>query len=232
MSATPTDLENSIQLALEAAAAANDSAEDVARLSSETQAAAARLDGFAKVMKPVMMGVVAGAVLAIGLGGLVYLRTLSDMRAATATQTEALTVFSKSVADLQAQLDALDGVNETLAALGPAQAAGFDDLRATLEKQFTEMQTGLTETETDETNPATTPQMLRSLSERMQESHAATRDDFAAGLSDLQLALTRMLADRPVVQNTEAAAATPRTPAPVRRARPAPRPEPNPFSFP
>jgi hypothetical protein len=100
MSATPTDLENSIQLALEAAAAANDSAEDVARLSADTQAAAARLDDFARVMKPVMMGVVAGAVLAIGLGGLVYLRTLSDMRAATATQTEALTVFSKSVADL------------------------------------------------------------------------------------------------------------------------------------
>ena len=35
MSATPTDLENSIQLALEAAAAANDSAEDMARLSAD-----------------------------------------------------------------------------------------------------------------------------------------------------------------------------------------------------
>jgi hypothetical protein len=232
MNATPTDLENSIQLALEAAAAANDSAEDVARLSADTQAAADRLDGFAKVMKPVMMGVVAGAVLAIGLGGLVYLRTLSDMRTATATQTEALTVFSKSVADLQAQLDALDGVNETLAALGPAQAAGFDDLRATLEAQFTEMQIGLSDAASDEANPATTPQMLRSLSQSMQESHAETRADFAAGLSDLQLALTRMLADRPVVQKTQSAAAAPSKPAPVRRARPAPRPEPNPFSFP
>jgi len=232
MNATPTDLENSIQLALEAAAAANDSAEDVARLSADTQAAADRLDGFAKVMKPVMMGVVAGAVLAIGLGGLVYLRTLSDMRTATATQTEALTVFSKSVADLQAQLDALDGVNETLAALGPAQAAGFDDLRATLEAQFTEMQIGLSDAASDEANPATTPQMLLSLSQSMQESHAETRADFAAGLSDLQLALTRMLADRPVVQKTQSAAAAPSKPAPVRRARPAPRPEPNPFSFP
>lgn len=232
MSATPTDLENSIQLALEAAAAANDSAEDVARLSADTQAAADRLDGFAKVMKPVMMGVVAGAVLAIGLGGLVYLRTLSDMRTATATQTEALTLFSKSVADLQAQLDAFNAAIETLAALGPAQAAGFDDLRATLEAQFTEMQIGLSDAASDEANPATTPQMLRSLSQSMQESHVETRADFAAGLSDLQLALTRMLADRPVVQKTQSTAAAPSKPAPVRRARPAPRPEPNPFSFP
>jgi hypothetical protein len=232
MSATPTDLENSIQLALEAAAAANDSAEDVARLSADTQAAAARLDDFARVMKPVMMGVVAGAVLAIGLGGLVYLRTLSDMRAATATQTEALTVFSKSVADLQAQLDTLDGVTETLAAIEPAQAAGFEAVQAVLEAKFTELQTGLTEAAPDEAGPATTPQMLRSLSERMQASHAETRADFAAGLSDLQLALTRMLADRPVVQKTQSAEAAPGKPAPVRRARPAPRPEPNPFSFP
>ncbi len=227
---TPNDLENSIQLALEAAAAANDSAEDVARLSADTQAAAARLDAFAKVMKPAMIGVVAGAVLAIGLGGLIYLRTLSDMRTATATQMEALAVFSTSVADLQAQLEALGGMTEPLKALAPAQEAGFGAVQATLDSEFAYLREALERgAEAD-----STPQMLRSLSEAVEASHRQTRDDMAAGLSDLQLALTRMLADRPVTARADTAVPVPPRPEPVRRSapKPRPRPEPNPFSYP
>lgn len=239
MSSSQKDLENSIQLALEAATAANDAADDVVHLSSETQAAADRLDGFAKVMKPAMIGVLAGAILAIGLGGLVYVRTLSDMRAATATQIEALTLFSGSVADLQAQLEALEGVNETLAALAPAQQTAFQELQAKLDGQFAELRNNDADEDADGSqglgNPASAAQMLRSLSENVQTSHTETRNAFTAGLSDLQLALTRMLADSPL---PEPAAKKPvaqkkaRVSAPSRSTgRRAPA-EPNPFSYP
>lgn len=232
MSTTPAELENSIQLALEAATAANDSAEDVARLSSDTLAAAERLDKFAKGMQPLLLGVVAAAVLCVGLAGLVYLRTLSDMRTATATQIEALTVFSKSVGDLQAQLTNLEGLAETVTAIETAQTAGQQRLEEALTQEITRLSDALTDE--SEGDPAA-PQMLRSLSEALQTSHRETREAFAQGLSDLQLALTRMLADRPEVakpatqSTTNPAKSAARTPT---RKKPQARAEPNPFGFP
>lgn len=235
MSTTPpTEIESSIQLALEAAAAANDAASDVESLSSDTQAAAARLDKFAKVMKPMMMGVVAGAVLAILLGGLVYFRTLSEMRLATATQMEALAVFSTSVDELNSQIGSLETLSETLATLQTDQDTAFTELEATL---LSALQT-VTETAEADAEAAASPldgQMLRSLSENVQQNHQDTRDAVTQGLSDLQLALSRMLADR------QAAAPAPQAaPKPVASVKPRPKPRPvakakpvsNPYKYP
>lgn len=230
---THPEIESSIQLALEAAAAANDAAGDIETLSSDTKAAAARLDRFAQVMKPVMMGVVAGAVLAIILGGLVYFRTLSEMRLATATQMEALTLFSTSVDDLKAQIGSLESMGETLATLQDNQDAAFAALDATVQAALQSAEAG---TQTDpEAGSALDSQMLRSLSDTVQQNHQDTRDAVTQGLSDLQLALSRMLADRPV-----AAAAPAAAPAPVASVKPRPaprpaakaRPAPNPYKYP
>ncbi|MGR3697973.1 MAG: hypothetical protein ACU0CB_06850 [Roseovarius sp.] len=231
MTTPPTELENSIQLALEAATAANDSAEDVARVSTETLAAAARLDKFAKGMKPLLFGVVASAVLCVALAGLVYLRTLSDMRTATATQIEALTVFSKSVGDLQAQLEALGDMSEKVAAIEAAQTAGIERLEETMMAETARLAEAMSATE----DPAA-PQMLRGLVDRVEASHVETRDAFAKGLSDLQLAMTKMLAERAEVlakaaPQTAAAAPKPVAKAPSRK-KPQARVEPNPFGFP
>lgn len=217
---TPTEIESSIQLALEAAAAANDAASDVETLSSETQAAAARLDKFAQVMKPVMMGVVAGAVLAILLGGLVYFRTLSDMRVATATQMEALALFSTSVDDLKAQIEEMQTLGDTLATLQTEQDTAFTALEATL---LAALQPD-PETENADTEAASPldSQMLRSLSDTVQQNHQDTRDAVTQGLSDLQLALSRMLVERPVAASP-APQATPKPASPA-KSRPQPRP--------
>ncbi len=223
------ELESSIQLALEAAAAANDAASDVETLSSDTKAAAARLDKFAQVMKPVMMGVVAGAVLAIILGGLVYFRTLSEMRLATATQMEALALFSTSVDDLKTQIGSLETLGETLTALQSEQDSAFTALEAKVEA-------ALQPPEPESTASPLDSQMLRSLSDTVAQNHQDTRDAFTQGLSDLQLALTRMMAERPVVP--AAAPPAPPKPAVTAKARPTPRPvakarpAPNPFSYP
>lgn len=234
---TQPEIENSIQLALEAAAAANDAASDIETLSSDTKAAAARLDKFAQVMKPVMMGVVAGAVLAILLGGLVYFRTLSEMRLATATQMEALALFSTSVDDLKAQIGDLETLGETLATLQTEQDAAFAALEETVQAAF---QTAASEadvaSDTEDASPLDR-QMLRSLSDTVEQNHQITRDAVTQGLSDLQLALSRMLAERPV---TTAAAAPQAAPKPVASTKPRPaprptakaRPAPNPYKYP
>ena len=234
---TPTEIESSIQLALEAAAAANDAASDIETLSSDTKAAAARLDKFAQVMKPVMMGVVAGAVLAILLGGLVYFRTLSEMRVATATQMEALALFSTSVDDLKTQISDLETLGETLATMQTEQDDAFAALKETVQAamQPPEPEADAT-TGAEDTSPLDR-QMLRSLSDTVEQNHQTTRDADTQGLSDLHLARSRMLADRPV---TTAVARPHAAPKPVASAKPRPaprptakaRPVPNPYKYP
>jgi len=181
-----------------------------------------------------MMGVVAGAVLAILLGGLVYFRTLSEMRLATATQMEALAVFSTSVDELNSQIGSLETLSETLATLQTDQDTAFTELEATL---LSALQTA-TETAEADAEAAASPldgQMLRSLSETVQQNHQDTRDAVTQGLSDLQLALSRMLADR------QAAAPAPQAaPKPVASVKPRPKPRPvakakpvsNPYKYP
>lgn len=239
MSTTPADLENSLQLAIEAAAAANDAANDVATLSSETQAAADRLDKFAQVMKPLMLGLIAGAVLAIALGGLVYFRTLSEMRLATATQTEALALFSTSVGDLREQVGSLETLGETLATLQTEQDAGFTQLEATLQTAL-ETPAPVAQTEGEGPDPLD-PQMLRGLSDTVEQNHQQTRDAVIQGLSDLQLAVSRMIADHASAAPTPPPRAAPKpassaksreAPKPTVKQAPKARPAPNPFTFP
>lgn len=239
MSTTPADLENSIHMALEAAAAANDTAEDVARLASDVNAAAGRLDRWGKQMKPVMLGVAAGAVLAVGLGGLIYMRTLSEMRTATATHIEALAVFSKSMAEVQTQMAGLAALQTEVASLAPAQEAGLARIDAALAEQLArhaETMTAAIPTE----DPAAS-QMLRGVVEAVEGQHKGTRDAFTAGLSDLQLAMTRMLAEELPVKATVAKSASPEAKSPRKSAsastgkskpKAAPKPAPNPFKFP
>lgn len=234
---TPADLENSLQLAIEAAAAANDAANDVATLSSETHAAADRLDKFAQVMKPLMLGLIAGAVLAIALGGLVYFRTLSEMRVATATQMEALALFSTSVGDLQEQVGSLETLGDTLTTLQTEQDTAFTRLEATVQAA---LETPAPEAETDGTDPLD-PQMLRSLSDTVEQNHQQTRDAFIQGLSDLQLALSRMLADHataapalpPGAAPKPVASTKPRqAPRSTAKQTPKARPVSNPYKYP
>ena len=244
MTTPSADLENSIRLALEAAEAANDTAEEVARLSSDTQAAAQRLDSFAKTMKPIVVGTLIGAVVSVAIGGLVYFRTLSDMRTTSATQIEALTLFSKSVTDLQAQVDIVKTMADQIAELPTAQ-----DLRiAQLENKLADMENRLAEKIEAEANTlsggmaddGSTAQMLRSVADAVKEGHQETQNAFVSGLSDLQLAMTRMLADTlgQAAAPDAAKAQAPAKPAPRKSTtkasatRPPARAPQNPFKYP
>ena len=232
MNTPHSEIENSIRLALEAADAATESAEEVSRLGAAAKQSAEKLETFAKIIKPVALGCLAGAVVSVALAGLVYMRTLSEMRAATATHIEALAVFTTSIDELRDQIEG--------AATSVEASAEGDDAPAQRHAEVMEalaaMQDTLTLQADLSSEPGTTeglPQLLRGVTDAIESAHIETRDTFTAGLSDLQLSVARMLADelapQPAKPTPAAAAPAPR-PAPSR-----PRPvkaAPNPLKFP
>ena len=232
MNTPHSEIENSIRLALEAADAATESAEEVSRLGAAAKQSAEKLETFAKIIKPVALGCLAGAVVSVALAGLVYMRTLSEMRAATATHIEALAVFTTSIDELRDQIE--------VAATSVEASAEGDDGSAQRHAEVMEALAAMQDTLTLQAEltgePGTTeglPQLLRGVTDAIESAHTETRDTFTAGLSDLQLSVARMLADelapQPAKPTPAAAAPAPR-PAPSR-----PRPvkaAPNPLKFP
>lgn len=235
MTTQPADLENSIRIALEAAETANESAEEVSRLGAATQESVNKLDSFAKVIKPVAIGCLAGSLISAALGGLVYLRTLSEMRTATATQIEALAVFSTSLEELREEIDGMGAASETLTALSQAQEGRHAEVLAAISRIE-----ALAVAEPTMVEPSAEvqalPQLLRGVTDAIEEAHGETRDQFTAGLSDLQLALARMLADELAPQPAKPTVAPATQPRPVPRPAPArarpSKPAANPFKFP
>lgn len=236
------ELQEAIKLALEAAEAANDAASEVSRLQSETSAAAARLDRFGARLRPMMIGLLAGAGVSIALGGLVYFKTLAEMRRTSATQIEALAIFQESVTELNGQLEAVAGLSERMAKLEGLS----NENRETVMTQLTEMSDQMSSQLGNYSDTAGNlqSQIATTLSERVDAGTQMTVEAMKAGISDLQLALSKMIAaavtTTPSAANTAskpaaAPAAKPRPKTTTTRkttSKPAPKAEPNPFSFP
>ena len=147
-------------------------------------------------MKPVMIGLIAGSGLSIALGGLVYFRTLSEMRTTSAMHVEALSLFSKSVTELQAEVTKLAAMEGRMVALETAQTEGFARLDWAMASNVEAIAAAMDPSEDPgDKAEGPLPQMLRGLVETVEGNHKKTQETFKAGLSDLQLAMTRMIAD-------------------------------------
>ncbi|NVO22086.1 hypothetical protein [Donghicola mangrovi] len=237
-----TELQDTIRLALEAAEAANDAAAEVSRLQSETAAAAARLDRFGARLRPMMIGLLAGAGVSIALGGLVYFKTLAEMRRTSATQIEALAIFQESVTQLNGQLEAVAGLSERLAKLEGINNDNREAILTELTSMHDQMASQLGDY--SDTAGSLQSQIATTLTERVDAGTQKTVEAMQAGISDLQLALSKMIAAAATSTPPAAAAAKPSAPAPTKRTtsssssskkttkKPAPKAEPNPFSFP
>lgn len=236
-----TELQDTIRLALEAAEAANDAAAEVSRLQSETAAAAARLDRFGARLRPMMIGLLAGAGVSIALGGLVYFKTLAEMRRTSATQIEALAIFQESVTQLNGQLEAVAGLSERMAKLEGISNENRELILTELTTIHDQMASQLGDY--SDTAGSLQSQIATTLTERVDEGTQKTVEALKAGISDLQLALSKMIAAA-ATSTPPAAAAKPAAPAPTKRTTSsssskkttkkssAPKAEPNPFSFP
>lgn len=222
------EIKEAIRLALEAAEAANDSAAEAAHLRAQAEGATRALGDFAAKIRPVILGAAIGAGLTVVLGGLIYFRALGDLRDTTATNLEALALFAERVETLDARSAELAALTESLGAIGGA----IEGQTATLGEAVAQAQSALAEAIAQSQSA-----LSAQITAEAQAIQAAQSEALIAGLSDLQLALSRMLADG--LPNAAApSSATARAPAPAPSA-PAPAPaarraaaSPNPFSVP
>ena len=229
MTNTPTDLESGIRLAIEAAEAATDSVAELDAVQTDITRAADRLDSTNRRMMPLLAGMLAGTTLAVAGAGLVYFSTLGRLDTAYNTQIEAMAMFADRVEELDAHIAAAAALSDRLAELDQTIVAQI----GALDGRITALQDGLTtdlEGMSASVSGACT-QIGNSLIETVTAEHEATRSDSLKAASDLQLALSRMLADAPAPPvAAQPAARAPQAPRP--KTKRTSRPEPNPFSYP
>jgi hypothetical protein len=228
----------SIRLALEAAEAATDAATEAQGLRSAAETALARLDRSTGRIGPLLIGCLVGSTAVLGLGALFHLRAMADLRTATAAQIEALAVFSTRVGTLDTHLAEVGAMTERLSALETQTAAITPGMEAGLANAIENLighATAQAETAQNVQSQTTTALLDAIAANATQTTEAVT-----SGASDLQLALSRMLATGlpatggEVVNRAPAPPAPPAAPAPrpAPTARPAAPPPSNPFSYP
>lgn len=227
-------LENTIQLALEAAEAANDAAAELTPLRDRIVASNEQLDTTRRFVTRSVGAALGAATLMLIMAALIYFQTLSNLRTATASQIETMAMLTANMTELDAVLERaaaleasitqLEGLDARLASVIDARTAAMrDDILASL------------------------PEITASAAE-IAEALDLQLAEIVALNADLEAALSRLIATgfdaRPPGASSSAsgAQAPASTRAPAPRSAPAPttgtarpttsRAEPNPFSFP
>ena len=233
-----------IRRALDAAQAANDAAQDMAELSSAYRAFAEAVIKGQKRNTQIATGAAIGAMVALVLAGLVYFRSVGDLRTAAAVQAEAAKLLVEEVKQI-------DGIGDTVEA---QQAQMQEELMATLHVVTTEIE--------DAARAAVAPpegemeaQLATTIREGVKADLDALRDELLQVLAEVEMSgaqggltaaeMTELLAGvKTLVAATGGGggggggatpAPEPRQAAPASGTKPRPKPksnEPNPFTYP
>lgn len=117
------DLAQSVKRALEAASVANDAAEEVAGLSDQSRKAIQDAMASQKRLSAIAVGAFIGCVVSLCLGGLLYLRSVADLREAAELQAlankaavEQIQALATVVQSAQTSLGDLGTLNDQIAA--------------------------------------------------------------------------------------------------------------------
>lgn len=230
-------LENTIQLALEAAEAANDAAAELTPLREGIVASTEQLDSTRRFVTRSVGAALGATTLMLIMAALIYFQTLSNLRKATASQIEIMATFTATMTELdatlaqaaalEASITQLEGLDARLASTIDARTAAMrDDILANL------------------------PEITASAAE-IAEALDLQLAEIVALNADLEMALSRLIATgfdaRPPgtfssARGAQAPASPQANPAPAPRSAPAPttgtarrttpQAEQNPFSFP
>lgn len=237
-----------IRRALAAAEVANDAAQDLAELSAAHRAFAEAVIKGQRRNTMIASGALAGSVVAVVLGGLVYFRSVADLRMAAAVQSEAAALLVEEVKQI-------DGIGDRV---DEQQAKMAGDLLALLEQVKDEIRiAGAEALKLPEAAPmgpeiadavragvkedieAAKTELMTALAEIEVNGGGAHLDELKALITELSLrgatagrdGAAPASASAPGQTQTQAAPATP-----ARNTRPATRaasaPEPNPFVYP
>lgn len=238
-----------IRRALEAAEVANDAAQELADLSAAHRAFAEAVIKGQRRNTMIASGALAGSVLAVALGGLVYFRSVADLRMAAGVQAEAATLLVEEVKQI-------DGIGDRV---DEQQAKMATDLLALLEQVKDEIRiagaAALTPPEPEPEPEAETidPQLVEAIRAGVKTDLDAAKAELMTALAEIEVngggahmdelkALITELSLRGAVGGRETAPPAQAAPAPAaqsspaRNTRPATRaasaPEPNPFVYP
>ena len=232
-----------IRRALEAAEVANDAAQELADLSAAHRAFAEAVIRGQRRNTMIASGALVGSVLALALGGLVYFRSVADLRMAAGVQAEAAAL-------LVGEVKQIDGVSDAVEAQQKAMEA---ELLALLEQVKDEIRiAGAEALKLPEMEPVG-PEIAETVRAGVKEDIDAAKTELMTALAEIQVngagvemdelkALIVELSLRGATSGRETAAPAQAAPAAVapdaapRNARPATRaaraPEPNPFVYP
>lgn len=230
------EMTDSIRRALDAAEAANEAAQDMANLSASHRSFADAVMAGQRRNTLFAVGAAAGALVAIAVCGLVYFRSVADLRIASAVQSEAAALLVDQLTRLDEIGDLLEAQQETMRS----------ETLTLLEKVKDEIRRAAMETQPQpaaEEAALMSAQIANDLREGMKADLDAARDEVLQAIVETKMsggggneevaalvtAVKAMLA-RAEAAPAPAPAAPARTTRPQRR--PAAAPEPDPFAYP
>ncbi|ABA79241.1 hypothetical protein GQF56_06855 [Rhodobacter sphaeroides] len=235
---TDDPLSDGIARALGAASAANDAAQDLDLLQAEHRAFMERMIRGQKRMQALCLGALAGAGVAVLLGGLVYFRSVADLRDASAIQAQAGELMVTRLTELGEAIGKVEGLADRIeaqeATLKTAIEAVGDRVAGDLETYAADA-------------GAMGPQFATAIQSHVDEGLAATREALVTALGEVDVSLRRAIESgagaspeiRALIGEIRAERAPARKPAakaPSRPAKAAPRPAPkaadNPIRYP
>lgn len=227
-------LENTIQLALEAAEAANDAAAELTPLRAGIVASNEQLETTRRFVTRSVGAALGAATLMLIMAALIYFQTLFNLRTATASQIETMAMLTANMTELDAVLERAAGLEASI-----TQLEGLDArLASVIDARTAAMRDDIL---------ANLPEITASAAE-IAEALDLQLAEIVALNADLEAALSRLIATGfdstpPGASSSGSGAQAPAsTQAPAPRSAPAPttgvsrpttsRAEPNPFSFP
>lgn len=233
------DLAQSVKRALEAASVANDAAEEVAGLSEQSRKAIQDAMASQKRLSAIAVGAFIGCVISLCLGGLLYLRSVADLREAAELQAlankaavEQIQALATVVQSAQTSLGDLGSLNDQIAARIDGLGDRFASDLASFAAEASAIQ----------------PQFATAIQKHIDDGLLQTRGEILTALAEIDMPLGQtgardqelmgLLADvRDRLKTSPAPNAQTRpTPPQKPKAKPksaaAPMPETPPFSFP
>lgn len=241
MSEPVDETAESIRRALDAAEAANEAAQDIANLSAAHRTFAEAVMKGQRRNTLFATGAAAGAMVAIAMGGLVYFRSVADLRVAAAVQSEAAALLVEELMRMDGIGDAIEAQQETmrLETLDLLEKVKDEIRRAALE--------GDAPPEEDPAEGLMSAQVATEIREGVKADVEAVRDEILQAIVESGMAgggtdtgeVAALLADVKALLEKGAGAGRPAeapAPAPARSSKPKPKPavtpEPDPFTYP
>lgn len=240
MSAEADETTEGIRRALDAAEAANEAAQDIATLSAAHKAFAEAVMKGQRRNTMFAAGAGAGAMVAIALGGLVYFRSVADLRVAAAVQSEAAALLVEELTQIDRIGDRVEEQQDKMRA----------DLLDLLEKVKDEIRRAAMEGDAPEPEAAVAtvdPALAETIRAGVKEEIGTARDEIMQALAEISVSaasggggaeLQAALAElKAAAERLSSGAAAPRPAEAATRTnkpkpKPAAAPQPDPFTYP